>query len=308
METNNTLYTYGDEKTELSKFIHLLKHNRINCVVDIRENISKCNYETKLLYNSTKEAVKEEFRTNNIYYLDFHSFLGKYSFSSYNKRGCLIYDKAVVEENFIKGIERLKVGIHKGYSIIILEKENTIYNSIRFNIIGRFLAVEGYNINHFKNEHEYNTHQQLLAIKSQQELRRKNKKDEARSLGRTGEEIAALYLMKNGFQILDRNWNLYKGCELDIVARKDNKIHFIEVKTRSSDKYGSPQMAINRNKMKNIGKAIQQYRYKNGFYQIEHQIDSIGIVYHNENDYTLEYYPDIRIYYTPNYNIPYTNR
>ena len=48
-------------------------------------------------------------------------------------------------------------------------------------------------------------------------------------IGQNGEELAADYLMKRGFRILHHNWNLHKGCELDLVATKDNQIHFIEV-------------------------------------------------------------------------------
>ena len=52
-------------------------------------------------------------------------------------------------------------------------------------------------------------------------------------LGQIGEELAATYLMNKGYRILHRNWNLHRGCELDIVAMKDGKLHFVEVKTRS---------------------------------------------------------------------------
>ena len=116
-----------------------------------------------------------------------------------------------------------------------------------------------------------------------------------------GEEIAGLHLINKGYQILDRNWNLYKGCELDIVAIKDNKLHFIEVKTRSSDKYGEPQIAINKKKMKHILTAIREYRYKRYLHNIEFQIDSIAIIYRGEKDYDLKHFTDIRPKYYSKY-------
>ena len=113
-------------------------------------------------------------------------------------------------------------------------------------------------------------------------------------LGQNGEELAADYLMKQGYSILHRNWNLHKGCELDIVATKDNQLHFIEVKTRSrvSDVYGRPEQAINDAKLRNIVRAI--YRYQNIYHlDMEMHIDAIGVVYHSEQDYTINFMPDI---------------
>lgn len=113
-------------------------------------------------------------------------------------------------------------------------------------------------------------------------------------LGQNGEELAADYLMKQGYRILHRNWNLHKGCELDIVATKDNQLHFIEVKTRSrvSDVYGRPEQAINDAKLRNIVRAI--YRYQNIYHlDMDMHIDAIGVVYHSEQDYTINFMPDI---------------
>ena len=113
-------------------------------------------------------------------------------------------------------------------------------------------------------------------------------------LGQIGEEISGDYLAKKGYRILHRNWNLHRGCELDIVAMKNNELHFIEVKTRTSDRYGEPQSAINYKKMKHLQKAIRAYRYQCYFYQIDAILDSIAIIYRSENDYDLTHYIGIR--------------
>ena len=85
-------------------------------------------------------------------------------------------------------------------------------------------------------------------------------------IGQNGEELAADYLMKRGFRILHHNWNLHKGCELDLVATKDNQIHFIEVKTRSrvTSFSGRPEEAITEAKLRNLVRAI--YRYQNMYH------------------------------------------
>lgn len=116
-------------------------------------------------------------------------------------------------------------------------------------------------------------------------------------IGKNGEELAGDYLMKEGYRILHRNWNLHRGCELDIVAFKDNELHFIEVKTRQTESatYGRPEQAINKSKLRNISRAI--YHYINTYhYNYSMHIDAIGIIYKSEQDYTINFMPDISYY------------
>ena len=63
-------------------------------------------------------------------------------------------------------------------------------------------------------------------------------------LGRNGEKLASKYLVKNGYKILQTNYVTPFG-EADIIAIKDGVIYFVEVKTRSSLKYGTPGQAVN---------------------------------------------------------------
>ena len=58
--------------------------------------------------------------------------------------------------------------------------------------------------------------------------------------GRTGENMAADFLIKKGFEILERNYR-YKKSEIDIIARLKKTIIFIEVKTRSKTTFGFPE-------------------------------------------------------------------
>ncbi|AZQ43032.1 YraN family protein [Nonlabens ponticola] len=59
-------------------------------------------------------------------------------------------------------------------------------------------------------------------------------------LGNEGEELAYLHLLKTGYEILTRNYVFQKG-EIDIIARKENTIIIVEVKTRSTPDFGDPQ-------------------------------------------------------------------
>ncbi len=74
-----------------------------------------------------------------------------------------------------------------------------------------------------------------------------------RILGFAGENRAAEYLKKNGYEILKRNFKCKLG-EVDVIAKKDDVVAFIEVKTRSGDSFGQPNEAVGLNR---------QNRYKN---------------------------------------------
>ena len=76
--------------------------------------------------------------------------------------------------------------------------------------------------------------------------------------GALGEELAARYLIGNGFVIRDRQWT-HRRLEIDIIAENDALIIFVEVKTRSSKKYGSPLEAIDSSKESRILEAAEAY-------------------------------------------------
>jgi putative endonuclease len=59
-------------------------------------------------------------------------------------------------------------------------------------------------------------------------------------LGKLGEELAVEFLEKNGYSILETNWTFQKA-EVDIIAKKENILAVVEVKTRSSIDFGLPQ-------------------------------------------------------------------
>jgi putative endonuclease len=76
--------------------------------------------------------------------------------------------------------------------------------------------------------------------------------------GSSGEEIAANYLVSNGFTLLHRNWR-YRHLEIDIIASKGKVLHFVEVKTRSSDLYGNPEDSVSKRKINFLKTAVNEY-------------------------------------------------
>lgn len=79
-----------------------------------------------------------------------------------------------------------------------------------------------------------------------------------KELGRRGEEIAARYLQKKGYRVLTRNYYTRFG-ELDIICEEKRELVFVEVKTRTSVKYGSPEESITAKKKEHLRKAALMY-------------------------------------------------
>jgi len=63
------------------------------------------------------------------------------------------------------------------------------------------------------------------------------------SVGSQGEDVASEYLVRNGYTIVDRNWKT-KWCEVDIIALKDNRMYFVEVKYRRTQQQGGGVAAV----------------------------------------------------------------
>lgn len=77
-------------------------------------------------------------------------------------------------------------------------------------------------------------------------------------LGILGEQVATDYLIHNGYQICERNW-YYKKAEIDIIAKKNDVLVIVEVKTRSTDDFGDPQDFISQKKVGHIVEAADEY-------------------------------------------------
>ncbi len=80
--------------------------------------------------------------------------------------------------------------------------------------------------------------------------------------GKTGEDLAETYLKQKGFTILERNYRTKIG-EIDIIAKENTTVVFIEVKARSSSAYGSPKSAVDYRKQKKISMIASQYLKQN---------------------------------------------
>lgn len=76
--------------------------------------------------------------------------------------------------------------------------------------------------------------------------------------GQAAEDAVAQYLSAEGYKIIDRNWKT-KWCEVDIIALKDNVIHFVEVKYRRSDGQGGGFDYITNQKIQKMDLAARSW-------------------------------------------------
>lgn len=95
-------------------------------------------------------------------------------------------------------------------------------------------------------------------------------------LARKGEEEAVSYLRKLGYKIIDRNFRA-RNTEIDIVAIHDNTLVFIEVKTRTTNKFGTPLEQIAYFKLKSLIKAAEHYKLTHKNLPDLMRIDAISV-------------------------------
>lgn len=84
-------------------------------------------------------------------------------------------------------------------------------------------------------------------------------------LGKQGEEMAVTHLLQNGYTIVARNFR-YLKAEVDIIARKEDILAVVEVKTRSTPDFGDPQSFLKNKQIQSLVKAID-------FFVNEHQLE-----------------------------------
>ena len=105
-------------------------------------------------------------------------------------------------------------------------------------------------------------------------------------LGKKGEDLAVDFLIKNGYHIIARNY-IYQKTEVDIIAKKENILAVVEVKTRTSADFGDPQQFLKPKQIQRIIKAVDQFINSNEM-DVEVRFDIVAIVL-NKKGTTLEH-------------------
>ncbi len=98
-----------------------------------------------------------------------------------------------------------------------------------------------------------------------------------RALGRRGEDAAAHFLECRGYDIVARNWTCYAG-EADIIARDDDAVVFVEVKTRRNCDKGMPSEAVTPEKRERYERIALEYLANCGIVDVPIRFDIVSIV------------------------------
>lgn len=109
-------------------------------------------------------------------------------------------------------------------------------------------------------------------------------------LGKKGEQIAVKYLKGEGYRIIVRNWYC-DHREIDIIARKDDQIVIVEVKTRESDYFEEPWEAVSKTKIRNVVEAAEAWLIQEQV-DLETRFDVISIVFGDDGNYELTHFQD----------------
>ncbi len=115
-----------------------------------------------------------------------------------------------------------------------------------------------------------------------------------RVTGARGEELAAAYLRRKGYEILCRNYRCARG-EIDIVAKDGQVLVFVEVKTGRSHSFGPPESWVDRRKQEHLGQAAAVYLEERGLEDVDCRFDVVAVrwehdearVQHIENAFWL---------------------
>jgi putative endonuclease len=108
-------------------------------------------------------------------------------------------------------------------------------------------------------------------------------------LGKQGEKLAVEFLQKNGYEILETNWTFQKA-EVDVIAKREDVLAIVEVKTRSSIDFGLPQDFVRPKKIQLLVKAVNEYVTQNDL-DVSVRFDIIAIQ-KNGNEFIIEHLED----------------
>jgi putative endonuclease len=102
-------------------------------------------------------------------------------------------------------------------------------------------------------------------------------KKTARELGRWGEDLAKSFLEGKGYQVMFQNVFTEYG-EIDLVAKRKNQIHFVEVKTRRTKDFGHPEESITQSKLSHMIDSAEAFLQAHPEFEGSWQIDVIAIL------------------------------
>lgn len=152
------IFTIGHSTHPIEYFIELLQSQEINCLIDVRSMpASKYNpqYNQEPLYNILKR--------NNIIYMHFKDEFGarQEDENILNENGQVNFELFRKTFNFQQGVERIDMGISKGYKIALMCSEGNPLECHRFSMIAVYLDQIGFDVKHIMKDKQLKSHKML---------------------------------------------------------------------------------------------------------------------------------------------------
>ena len=144
------IYTIGHSNYTMERLIDMLEYYNINCVVDIRGTpYSKYNIQFD------KEAIRYTLTNAGFVYIYMWKELAakRIRKNSYNNEGYSNFEEVIKEEEFKRGVERLKNGCEKGYKIILLGAMQDPIRCHRSILVGRELVKNDFDVKHILDDY-----------------------------------------------------------------------------------------------------------------------------------------------------------
>ena len=101
-------------------------------------------------------------------------------------------------------------------------------------------------------------------------------RDARRGLGQLGEDLAVQHLQKLGYVVLERNYRCQYG-EVDIIARDQERLGYVEVRARRGTAFGTPEESITPGKQARLAAVARTYLQEKGYNDVDWGIDVVAV-------------------------------
>ena len=153
-----SIYTVGHSTHELTYFLKLIQMHQVNCLVDVR-SVAASSYNPQF----NKDTLSVFLKDNGITYLHFSREFGARQTAKelLDNTGQLDFEKVHHASHFKQGIERLKQGVAKGYTIALMCAESEPLDCHRFGMVSTALVRDGIDVLHIMKDGSVKTHHEL---------------------------------------------------------------------------------------------------------------------------------------------------
>ena len=155
---NREIYTIGHSNHSIDYFLELLNCHSINCVIDVRSTPA-----SSFNPQFNKLPLKNYLKLHNIIYMHFGEEFGarQSDIDLLDKDGIVDFETFQKTRQFQNGIERVDIGISKGYKIALMCSEGNPLECHRFSMISGYLEEQGIKVNHILKNKKIASNQDL---------------------------------------------------------------------------------------------------------------------------------------------------